>query len=457
MDRKYKGIQFKGRLLKTKNIPVAYTTLAIELFDVNTNQWQVLAEVATNPKGVLDFLYTIPTRIAKTDTQNRILKQTIASGGVPSFRWIYQNPKTQQKELIGQSVTIRTEDKKALLIVDFNTLWISDTIQKSSNDITVIATALEPIEATISKEENRELTLHPIDVVAVDRANDMEECQRRVEELNQQIESLSAHTKRLEDLIKNKDAEIQNLKKELEAVNNQNSNEDLEQIIEAQRREIEQLKEDNERQAVHIRDLQKQLENQEHVISNKEEEITSLTTQLSRKDVEIQNLNERIQELENQNPDTHPNKLDAQQVYSSIVHDINRADEAMLNSKFKLANISMNLKATVEKGEEGTLFGLIDYESSKNINGAAISDISIKVIPNDTVTSNTLTVPNIIGLTESAVRNVLQQYDLKLDVIYQPTNVANYIKGQAFKQYPEAGSDLIPGQEVTVIFAKPIQ
>jgi len=189
------------------------------------------------------------------------------------------------------------------------------------------------------------------------------------------------------------------------------------------------------------------------------------------KDVELKNGQDFIKALEKENNKLaqdlaeandfsvtdHPNKLSANKVYSSIVKDVIKADEELVNSKYKLSNISLNLKTTVEKGPEGTVFGLLDYESAKEVNSAAISDIKLDIVPSETVTTTTTQkMPNILGLTETAVRKVLLNYGLRLDAVYHSTNDKELIAGQSFKQSPAPDAVIEEGQEVIVIFAKPI-
>ncbi len=173
--------------------------------------------------------------------------------------------------------------------------------------------------------------------------------------------------------------------------------------------------------------------------------------------VENGKLHEQLAEAQDFSVTDHPNKLSASKVYSSIVNDVIKADEELVNSRFKLSNISLNLKTTVEKGPEGTIFGLLDYESAKDVNSAAISDISLDIVASETVVANAQqTMPNILGLTETAVRKVLLNYGLQLDAVYHATADETLIAGQAFKQSPAPDASVEEGQEVIVIFAKPL-
>lgn len=221
--------------------------------------------------------------------------------------------------------------------------------------------------------------------------------------------------------------------------------------------EVKKTKNDLQTQQNSIDDLVEKVKISQQLVSEKNNEIATLTQNTAVKEIEISKLETKVTEIQSYVDAENPNKLDAKKVYSSIINDIAIADAEMDNSRFKMANISLNLKATVEKGPQGTLFGLVDFESAKDINAAAISDISIDIVPNTTSIKSKNTVPNIIGLTETAARKIITNYGLKLDVVYQPTDNPKFIEGQAIKQIPEVGSEIIQGQEVIVIFAKPLK
>ncbi|MEM6687399.1 MAG: PASTA domain-containing protein, partial [Bacteroidota bacterium] len=99
----------------------------------------------------------------------------------------------------------------------------------------------------------------------------------------------------------------------------------------------------------------------------------------------------------------------------------------------------------------------VDFESAKEVSSAVLSDIKLDIVPSAiTATTTTGTMPNILGLTETAVRKVLTNYGLRLDAVYHSTKDTNLVAGQSFKQSPGPNDPVEEGQEVIVIFAKPI-
>ncbi|MGH1387768.1 PASTA domain-containing protein [Kordia sp.] len=206
-----------------------------------------------------------------------------------------------------------------------------------------------------------------------------------------------------------------------------------------------------------ISQLQTSVQQEKALVTAKNIELQQKQTLVDSLQRETATLQEELEEARDFTVTDHPNKLTASKVYSSIVNDVVKADAELVNSKYKLANVSLNLKTTVEKGPDGTVFGLLDYESAKDVNSAAISDISIDIVPTNT-SSTTVEqkMPNILGLTETAVRKVLGNNGLKLDAVYHPTKDDKLIEGQSFKQSPAPDATIVEGQEVIVIFAKPI-
>lgn len=301
----------------------------------------------------------------------------------------------------------------------------------------------------------------------------------RVKELEKLVANYEEKTAIIQYNLTEKSQEIEMLKKEISILKNDTSKTDklkkvllektntIKDLQKTQNElikekqsiflEVKKTKNDLQTQQNSIDDLVEKVKISQQLVSEKNNEIATLTQNTAVKEIEISKLETKVTEIQSYVDAENPNKLDAKKVYSSIINDIAIADAEMDNSRFKMANISLNLKATVEKGPQGTLFGLVDFESAKDINAAAISDISIDIVPNTTSIKSKNTVPNIIGLTETAARKIITNYGLKLDVVYQPTDNPKFVEGQAIKQIPEVGSEIIQGQEVIVIFAKPLK
>jgi hypothetical protein len=170
-----------------------------------------------------------------------------------------------------------------------------------------------------------------------------------------------------------------------------------------------------------IDQLQKVVKQEKRTIEVKDAELHTKQVLIKTLEKQTLTLQKELEEAIDYNATAHPNKLSASKVYGSIVNDVIKADEELVNSRYKLGNISLNLKTTVEKGPEGTVFGLLDFETAKGINGAAISDISIDIVPNVAAAINEgQKMPDILGLNATA--------ELQFDIIPVPPTEAQIIR-----------------------------
>lgn len=141
-----------------------------------------------------------------------------------------------------------------------------------------------------------------------------------------------------------------------------------------------------------------------------------------------------------------------QDLYTNIVSEIVAASETSADSPFKLSNISLKLKALIHEDGGSMSASLLNLENSENVNGDAISELVFDITPVNPRETNGLIVPNLIGLTETAVRKVLKKLGLKLNPVYQKKD--SVVNGDSFKQFPTQGVSAQPNQLVTVIFSK---
>lgn len=144
--------------------------------------------------------------------------------------------------------------------------------------------------------------------------------------------------------------------------------------------------------------------------------------------------------------------LPINELYSNIVSEIETASNASNSSKFKLANMSLKLKAMIQRDGETVSATLLDPDGSENVNGNAISELVFDITSNQTVQAPMLVMPDVKGLTETAVRRVLKSLNLRLNPVYQ--NSPAVMHGDSFKQSPGAGEKINKDQLITVIFSK---
>lgn len=153
----------------------------------------------------------------------------------------------------------------------------------------------------------------------------------------------------------------------------------------------------------------------------------------------------RIEETENP-------PIPIQDLYTNIVSEIEAATETSVDSAFKLSNISLKLKAVIHGDGESLSASLLDLENSENVNGNAISELVFDITPVNNRETTDGIMPDITGLTETAVRRILKSLGLRLNPVYQKKDTV--VNGDSFKQSPAKGTSIQPNQLITVIFSK---
>ncbi len=187
-------------------------------------------------------------------------------------------------------------------------------------------------------------------------------------------------------------------------------------------------------------------------VQTKTAQVTTLTSQVQTHLATIQTLQARIAALESTQSGQRTHE--ASMVYTNVVNEITKATESLSNSNYKLSNLALDLKVLVKNDANGLKLQLVDDTLAETISGDSLSNIRIEVKANEVGNVNTVVnpLPSILGLTESEARKKLMNYGLKLNPIYQFSD--KHTLGQAFKQYPEANTELMEGSVITVIFAK---
>lgn len=153
---------------------------------------------------------------------------------------------------------------------------------------------------------------------------------------------------------------------------------------------------------------------------------------------------------EPEEPETPP--VPIQDLYANLVSEITTAANAADGLPFKLSNISLKLKALVHGDGESLNASLLTLENSEHVNGDAISELVFDITPVSNRENDSIAVPNLLGLTETAVRKILKNLGLKINPVYQKKDAV--VNGDSFRQFPAPGTYIQPNQLVTVIFNK---
>jgi hypothetical protein len=143
--------------------------------------------------------------------------------------------------------------------------------------------------------------------------------------------------------------------------------------------------------------------------------------------------------------------LPVNELYTNLISEITTASDSS-DSPFKLSNISLKLKALVQRDGETVNASLLDLDNSRHINGNAISELVFDITAVQQTDSTDNQMPDLTGLTETAVRRILKTFGLRLNPVYQKN--MDVVNGDSFKQSPAAEETIQPNQLVTVIFSK---
>jgi hypothetical protein len=181
-----------------------------------------------------------------------------------------------------------------------------------------------------------------------------------------------------------------------------------------------------------------------------EENWSKVQKDISKKEDKINELNSKIDAL-SKDVDFDMRPIPVSGVYTNIVDEIQIA-ETLNNSNFKLTNIQLKIKTLVNRDKQGINLQFLNHKTAKDVNGNAISEVVMDIESNPREVFKPGNLPNLVGFTETAVRRVLNNLDLRLNPVYQQN--ANVPFGESFKQSPALNSDIQNDQLITVIFSK---
>ncbi|WP_298517971.1 PASTA domain-containing protein [uncultured Kordia sp.] len=408
-----------------------------EVADLNLNLQTVTANLA-NERALRETLETdkanLETALA---TQREEMETMEVSGDIRAIE-IERDTAFAQISELNESVASLSNERE-MLQTQLST--VQNDIETKEQQVADLSVDLQTVNANLTNERQLRQTLE------ADKAN----LETQLAAQRTQIENMEAVS------VSGSNFEVlyNDLQQQVSVITIDKNN--LEQQVADISIERDNLQQEKVSFLASISQLQTSVQREKALVTAKDVELQTQKTLVTTLERENGKLQEQLAEAQDFTVTDHPNKLSAAKVYSSIVNDVVKADQELINSKYTLANVSLNLKTTVEKGPDGTVFGLLDYESAKDVSSAAISDISIDIVPTgNTSTTVNQKMPNILGLTETAVRKVLLNNGLKLDAVYHATNDKSLIEGQSFKQSPAPDAAVEEGQEVIVIFAKPI-
>ena len=146
-------------------------------------------------------------------------------------------------------------------------------------------------------------------------------------------------------------------------------------------------------------------------------------------------------------------------IAANIGAEIDAANNKLRSEKqaYQFGRIELDLRGTVSTdGRTMSLINLGDLTKLKN--GATSPGVKLELIPEreQTETSTLVKTPNVIGLTETATRRLLQAVGLQLESINKSIGAESKTPvGQSIQQSPKAGNNISRGSTVLVVFTAP--
>jgi len=150
-------------------------------------------------------------------------------------------------------------------------------------------------------------------------------------------------------------------------------------------------------------------------------------------------------------------KTPIQNIAANIGNEMSEANNKLSNEKrpYRFGRIELDLRGTLSTdGQSMTLASMVDLKDVGG--GAALPGMKVEILPNNFATqeSDDVTVPDVLGLTETAVRRLLQAVGLQLEMVNKTVEASENIPfGQSIQQSPKAGGLIARGESILVVFA----
>lgn len=202
-------------------------------------------------------------------------------------------------------------------------------------------------------------------------------------------------------------------------------------------------------------------------ISQKNEALAAKTKELNATKLQIDGLEKKLAKseaaekeliLKNKTfTDEAERKTPIQNIAANIGNEMNEANNKLSKEKrpYRFGRIELDLRGTVSTdGQSMSLASMVDL---KDVGGsAALPGMKVEILPNNVSTQelDDVTVPDVIGLTETAVRRLLQAVGLQLEMVSKSVETSENIPfGQSMQQSPKAGGKIARGENILVVFA----
>lgn len=440
--------------------------LALQFFDAGANTWRTLHTALNTEKGQLKKSIKLSARAAAVIA----LRGLSAGGAMPPFRLVLEASLKQPVAIVAAQTPYMWYDAKTkALTLDFGNnfaqpaelakAYLYNEAAASSGLYAVLpAPGLLAQQQEKLQLENQQLTA-------------------QMAEANKKLQATEAQWQALQD-------EMAAMKKEMTAQNKtmvkmeaemgkaqKQANEAMRQlelsakVIAEKEAVINAAAVSGEQQGMEIAQLQEQVFTLNRTIATNVETIQRLNEQLkaisqqreldSRTIAEqrqtIQGLQDKITAMTQEAVEYKPVAQPVSTVYASILDEFKKTNELNKDGAYRLANISLNLKTFVEHDATGIRMQLVDANKLSTLPTAALSDFKVEIGEGTSSGSGTVRLPDLLGLTETAARKIVNSLGLTLKPVYQAN--LKVPDGQSFKQSPTAGQ-VNPGETITIVFSK---
>ena len=407
----------RAKLVDENNKPISGRRVLLQRFEINNNRWITQINTITNNEGEIN------------STSNRALPTA------PMLHLISNN------QVISEGGLVQYDSTNRLLNIDFGVIEILDNeayslIPANTNNKLKKQIGGLPKRLNISFTPMLGVLGQP-GLISFKKTEDIKaEILKDSARINPSIAKAAEtlDTSKYQTLLDRVEVDLaqQSLSKGILEVNYNKTKAELlikDEHLVKMRLETQQLREDLERQ--------------------KQEEIKKLQNTFEKK---VADLTKKTSTLEKQ-LGSETDILSLQRSISAGLENFSK-QQSQSGSNLRLGRVQVNVKGLFSGS--GDRITLADSRLLENAtNAAALSEMVIEYLPEVPEEESSQTnVPDLSGLSESAVARLLRELGFGLDAAYgDPDDPKQFGAGQAFRQSPAAGEKLAKGRKVLVIFA----
>lgn len=439
--------------------------LALQFFDGGGNGWTSLNTALATEKGVLNQIIKLTTKAVAVVR----IKELAADGGLPPFRLVIAaSLKAKPIQVVAEAPAMQYNgDTKQVQLQFGNNYALPADLSKAYlyDEVAAIIKLYVGLPAAPSaalqeklQKENQQL------------ANNLASSNDKLQTALAQVEAMKTDMAAIKKELTAKDKLIAKMEAEMGKAQKQAS--EAERLLSLSATAMAEKDQtlraaavDMEQQALELLQLKEQIivlngtiENNVTTIRQLNERVQSQNFQLEsgnkimeEQKRQITALEEKLSAMTQEAVEYKPMAQPVSKVYASILDEFKKTNELNKDGAYRLANISLNLKTFVEHDATGIRMQLVDANKLSSLPSAALSDFRVEIGEGSGSTPGSVRLPDLIGLTETAARKIINSLGLSLKPVYQAKK--DVPDGQSFKQSPTTG-EVNPGDTITLVFSK---